>query len=124
MKLQQLRYLTEIARRGLNVSEAAEALHTSQPGVSKQLRALEQDWVSKFRAARQRLVSEHRAGKAGIGHRGVPIPSAEASTLRRGGGSSRIEKLRHASPSPLTQNAGGNGPPVGATPAEAVAASK
>ena len=29
MKLQQLRYLTEIARRGLNVSEAAEALHTS-----------------------------------------------------------------------------------------------
>jgi hypothetical protein len=42
MKLQQLRYLTEIARRGLNVSEAAEALHTSQPGVSKQIRALEE----------------------------------------------------------------------------------
>ena len=39
MKIQQLRYLTEIARRGLNVSEAAEALHTSQPGVSKQIRA-------------------------------------------------------------------------------------
>ena len=34
MKLQQLRYLREVARRGLNVSEAAEALHTSQPGVS------------------------------------------------------------------------------------------
>ena len=32
MKLQQLRCLTEVARRGLNVSEAAEALHTSQPG--------------------------------------------------------------------------------------------
>ena len=34
MKLQQLRYLTEVVRRGLNVSEAADALHTSQPGVS------------------------------------------------------------------------------------------
>ena len=43
MKLQQLRYLTEVARRGLNVSEAAEALHTSQPGVSKQIRALEDE---------------------------------------------------------------------------------
>ena len=29
MKLQQLRYLSEVARRGMNVSEAAEALHCS-----------------------------------------------------------------------------------------------
>ena len=43
MKLQQLRYLSEVARRSLNVSEAAEALHTSQPGVSKQIRALEDE---------------------------------------------------------------------------------
>src|SRR5438309_2343291 len=43
MKLQQLRYLTEVVRRGLNVSDAAEALHTSQPGVSKQVRALEEE---------------------------------------------------------------------------------
>jgi LysR family cys regulon transcriptional activator len=41
MKLQQFRYLKEIARRNLNVSEAAEALHTSQPGISKQIRQLE-----------------------------------------------------------------------------------
>lgn len=41
MNLQQFRYATEIARRGLNVSEAAAALHTSQPGVSRQLRELE-----------------------------------------------------------------------------------
>lgn len=43
MKLQQLRYLREVVRRGLNVSEAAEALHTSQPGVSKQIRLLEDE---------------------------------------------------------------------------------
>ena len=43
MKLQQLKYLTEVARRGLNVSEAAEALHTSQPGVSKAIIELEDE---------------------------------------------------------------------------------
>jgi LysR family cys regulon transcriptional activator len=43
MNLQQLRYVREVARRGLNVSEAAHALHTSQPGVSKQIRALEEE---------------------------------------------------------------------------------
>ena len=43
MKLQQLRYLKEVAKRGLNLSEAAEALHTSQPGISKQIRLLEDE---------------------------------------------------------------------------------
>lgn len=43
MNLQQFRYVAEVARRGLNVSEAAAALHTSQPGVSKQIRALEDE---------------------------------------------------------------------------------
>lgn len=44
MNLQQLRYVSEVARRNLNVSEAAAALHTSQPGVSKQIRALEDEF--------------------------------------------------------------------------------
>ena len=43
MNLQQLRYVFEVARSGLNVSEAAAALHTSQPGVSKQIRLLEEE---------------------------------------------------------------------------------
>ena len=43
MKLRQLRYIHEVARRGLNVTAAAEALFTSQPGVSKQIRLLEQE---------------------------------------------------------------------------------
>src|SRR4026207_2312061 len=43
MKLQQLRYLREVAKRGLNLSEAAVTLHTSQPGISKQIRQLEDE---------------------------------------------------------------------------------
>jgi len=43
MKLQQLRFLAEVARRDLSVSAAAEALHTSQPGVSRQIKDLEDE---------------------------------------------------------------------------------
>ena len=43
MKLQQLRYLCEVANQGLNLSKAAESLHTSQPGISKQIRQLEDE---------------------------------------------------------------------------------
>lgn len=43
MKLRQLHYIHEVARRGLNVTAAADALHTSQPGVSKQIRLLEDE---------------------------------------------------------------------------------
>ncbi|HHA19360.1 MAG: HTH-type transcriptional regulator CysB [Gammaproteobacteria bacterium] len=43
MKLQQLRYVREIARRGFSVSAAANALHTSQPGVSNQVQQLEDE---------------------------------------------------------------------------------
>ncbi len=43
MKLQQLRYIREVARQGLNISSAAQSLHTSQPGISKQIRLLEDE---------------------------------------------------------------------------------
>ena len=43
MKLRQLHYINEVARRGLNVTAASDALHTSQPGVSKQIRLLEEE---------------------------------------------------------------------------------
>ena len=39
MKLRQLHYIHEVANRGLNVTAAADALYTSQPGVSATLRA-------------------------------------------------------------------------------------
>lgn len=43
MKLHQLRYVSEVVKQGLNISVAAEALHTSQPGVSKQIQLLEDE---------------------------------------------------------------------------------
>lgn len=43
MKLQQLRYVWEVAHHGLNVSATAERLHTSQPAVSRQIRLLEEE---------------------------------------------------------------------------------
>jgi LysR family transcriptional regulator, cys regulon transcriptional activator len=43
MKLQQLRYLSEVAKHRLNLSEAAATLHTSQPGISKQIKLLEDE---------------------------------------------------------------------------------
>ena len=58
MNLQQLRYIHEVARRGLNVSEAAEALFTSQPGVSKQIRLFETELgVEVFVRHGKRLVA-------------------------------------------------------------------
>lgn len=65
MKLQQLRYLVEVARRGLNISEAAEALYTSQPGVSKQIRLLEDEiGIIVFERSGKRLTSITEPGKA------------------------------------------------------------
>lgn len=43
MKLQQLRYLVAIVDNGLNITAAANALFTSQPGVSKQVKLLEDE---------------------------------------------------------------------------------
>lgn len=43
MKLQQLRYIREVIQNDLNVSATAERLFTSQPGISKQIRLLEEE---------------------------------------------------------------------------------
>lgn len=43
MKLHQLRYLHEVAKQNLNITSAAEALYTSQPGVSKQIQLFEDE---------------------------------------------------------------------------------
>lgn len=64
MKLHQLRYLREIARQNLSVSQAAEALHTSQPGVSKQIQLLEEELnLQIFQRNGKRLVGVTEPGR-------------------------------------------------------------
>jgi len=65
MKLQQLRYIWEVMRHDLNVSATAESLYTSQPGISKQIRLLEQELgVQIFRRSGKHLTEITPAGKA------------------------------------------------------------
>src|SRR5688572_24110402 len=64
MTLQQLRALCEIVRQGLRLSQAAASLHTSQPGVSKQIQMLEKELgVVIFRRRRNRILAVTEAGK-------------------------------------------------------------
>jgi len=65
MNLQQLRFLNEIVRQGLNISDAANALYTSQPGVSKQIRLLEDELgIEIFVRNGKRIVALTEPGKA------------------------------------------------------------
>ncbi len=65
MKLQQLRYIWEVARHDLNVSATAEKLYTSQPGISKQIRMLEDELgVQIFRRSGKHLTEITPAGEA------------------------------------------------------------
>jgi LysR family cys regulon transcriptional activator len=64
LNIQQLRYITEVARQGLNLSAAAQAMHTSQPGVSKQIRLLEAELgVDVFVRHGKRLVEITQPGR-------------------------------------------------------------
>ena len=65
MKLQQLRYICEVARRGLNVTTAAERLFTAQSGISTQIRLLEEELnVQIFERHGKRLTGITAAGEA------------------------------------------------------------
>jgi LysR family cys regulon transcriptional activator len=65
MKLQQLRYIWEVAHNDLNVSATAQSLYTSQPGISKQIRLLEDELgVEIFSRSGKHLTRITPAGKA------------------------------------------------------------
>ena len=65
MNLQQLRYVREAVRQGLNLTEAANALHTSQPGISRQVRELEGELgVEIFARHGKRLIALTKPGEA------------------------------------------------------------
>jgi LysR family cys regulon transcriptional activator len=64
VNLQQLKYLCAVVDNGLNVSEAAEVLYTSQPGISKQIRQLEDELgLRVFVRQGKRLTSLTPAGE-------------------------------------------------------------
>lgn len=64
MKLQQLRYICEVEKNNLNVSATAQALYTSQPGISKQIRLLEDELgVEIFARSGKHLTRVTPAGK-------------------------------------------------------------
>lgn len=92
MKIQQLRYLSEVARRDLSVSAAAEALFTSQPGISKQIKALELELgIEIFARHGKRLTALTEPGRAvlAIAERIL----AEAANMKRAGEEFANEKL-------------------------------
>jgi LysR family cys regulon transcriptional activator len=65
MKLQQLRYIWEVAHHELNVSATAQSLFTSQPGISKQIRLLEDELgVEIFARSGKHLTHVTPAGEA------------------------------------------------------------
>jgi len=65
MKLQQLRYIWEVAHHDLNVSATAQSLYTSQPGISKQIRLLEDELgVEIFARSGKHLTRVTPAGEA------------------------------------------------------------
>ncbi|SEA42466.1 HTH-type transcriptional regulator CysB [Alkalimonas amylolytica] len=64
MKLQQLRYIVEVLNHNLNVSATAESLFTSQPGISKQVRMLEDELgIQVFGRSGKHLTHVTPAGK-------------------------------------------------------------
>jgi LysR family cys regulon transcriptional activator len=84
MKLQQLRYACEVARRDLNVSAAADALFTSQPGLSRQIKALEDELgVQIFVRRGKRLTGITEPGRAVLEIAGRML--ADAANLKRAG---------------------------------------
>ena len=84
MNFQQLRSVREAQRRGFNLTEVAQALHTSQPGVSRQIRELEDELgIEIFVRAGKRLT-----GLTEPGRHVLPIVERllhEAENLRRAG---------------------------------------
>ncbi|MFC0269702.1 HTH-type transcriptional regulator CysB [Kushneria aurantia] len=82
MKLQQLRYIWEVSRHNLNVSATAQSLFTSQPGISKQIRLLEDELgVEIFARSGKHLTRVTPAGR--------PIIELAGEVLRK------VDNIRH-----------------------------
>lgn len=79
MKLQQLRYIWEVAHHDLNVSATAQSLYTSQPGISKQIRLLEDELgVEVFSRSGKHLTRITPAGQTIIEQAGEILRKVES----------------------------------------------
>ncbi|QJD58574.1 HTH-type transcriptional regulator CysB [Pseudomonas sp. gcc21] len=79
MKLQQLRYIWEVAHHDLNVSATAQSLYTSQPGISKQIRLLEDELgVEVFSRSGKHLTRVTPAGERIIATAGEILRKCES----------------------------------------------
>jgi LysR family cys regulon transcriptional activator len=84
MNFQQLRSVRETVRRGFNLTEVAAALHTSQPGVSRQIRELEEELgIELFVRAGKRLTGLTPPGAEVMGI--IERMLLDADNLRRAG---------------------------------------
>ena len=82
MNLQQFRFVREAVRRGLNLTETAKALHTSQPGVSKAILELEEELgIDIFVRHGKRLRRVTEPGQLVLG--AIEIILREVDNLRR-----------------------------------------
>lgn len=79
MKLQQLRYIWEVAHHDLNVSATAQSLYTSQPGISKQIRLLEDELgIEIFARSGKHLTHVTPVGKTIIEQAGEILRKVES----------------------------------------------
>ena len=79
MNFQQLRSFRETVRRGLNLTAAAEVLHTSQPALSKQIRELEDELgVQLFVRHGKRYTALTEAGERILEHASRVVDEADA----------------------------------------------
>jgi LysR family cys regulon transcriptional activator len=84
MNFQQLRYVREAVRQGLNLTEAANVLFTSQPGISKQIKELEEELgVDIFVRRGKRLVDLTEPGRTVV--QVIERMLAEAENLKQVG---------------------------------------
>ncbi len=82
MNLHQFRFVQEAVRRNLNLTEAAKALHTSQPGVSKAIIELEEELgVEIFARHGKRLKRVTEPGEHVL--RSIEVIMREIGNLRR-----------------------------------------
>lgn len=82
MNLHQFRFVQEAVRRQLNLTEAAKALHTSQPGVSKAILELEEELgIDIFARHGKRLKRVTEPGEQVL--RSIEVIMREVGNLKR-----------------------------------------